>query len=261
MAEVPSPDDSTRRPPPDAPARPADPFDDVDRSLDAGLDALDRLEKDLAADGWDLSDRDRGFVAEWEADVGRVTGVMSVVAAVGIVASLNFGLPVVVLSTSVALLLVAILLNRIGHWLDEGGGTVRGAIARRAADVWETSLGSFWGVMSFVRFVQLEVTTLVGEYTAAGGLGDFLRGEFWEVLLGFSLQSIQNTIAAAIWPVNLILDYQLWGIAALVVGAKVWDLIHAAVDARLGRTPDRAIAGGDDQSAAPSDDPTSSGQT
>lgn len=186
---------------------------------------------------YDLSDRDPGSVMEWEASVGRVTGALSVAAVVGIVAGLNFGLPFAVVTTSVAILLLAIVLNRVASWLDEGGGTVRGAIARRVADAWDTSLGSFYGVMTFVRFVQLEVGALVGEYSSAGGFGDFLRGEFWEVLIGFSIQSIRNSISAALWPVGWITAYGILGIVGMVVGAKVWDLFHDAVDRRLGRIP------------------------
>jgi len=96
----------------------------------------------------------------------------------------------------------------------------------------------FYGVMTLARFLQLELHDLLAD------LADFdpaqlqVRGLVMEWLIGFSVQSLMNSIDAFMWPLKLIQAHGLpgagivagaaWGLYAL--GARVFPDVHSAIE-------------------------------
>ena len=97
----------------------------------------------------------------------------------------------------------------------------------------------FYGVMTMARFLQLELHDLVE------GLGEFAAtreqvfGMAKDWLIGFSAQSIKNTVHAFLWPMKLVGDYGIFrsGIVAgsawmlYALGARVFPDLHAGIEA------------------------------
>lgn len=98
----------------------------------------------------------------------------------------------------------------------------------------------FYGVMTLARFLQLELHDVLGE------LADFelsqlrVRGVVMEWLIGFSVQSLMNSIDAFMWPLRLIQSHGMtgagivagaaWSLYAL--GARVFPDVHSAIDTK-----------------------------
>lgn len=72
------------------------------------------------------------------------------------------------------------------------------------AKVWKVRGGGLYAVGWAVTFAYLEITTLLGEIFEASGIVDFFTSQLLEFLLRFLGDSIQNMIAAFIWPVTII---------------------------------------------------------
>jgi len=67
-----------------------------------------------------------------------------------------------------------------------------------------------------VSFCVLETRSLVGEFVSSGNAGDFITGQIADLLLRFSVASVQNTVYALIWPALLVDRFGLlWGGGAL----------------------------------------------
>ena len=97
----------------------------------------------------------------------------------------------------------------------------------------------FYGVMTMARFLQLELHDLLE------GLGEFAAtreqvfGMAKDWLIGFSAQSIKNTVHAFLWPIKLVGDYGMFraGVVAgsawmlYALGARVFPDLHAGIEA------------------------------
>ena len=58
---------------------------------------------------------------------------------------------------------------------------------------------------------------IFGEVLEAESIGGFFSGQLIELLLRFSIMSLQNTVNALIWPFHIISLSPVWG--ALTIGA------------------------------------------
>ncbi len=98
----------------------------------------------------------------------------------------------------------------------------------------------FYGVMTMARFLQLELHDLIeglGEFAATR---DQVIGIAKDWLIGFSAQSLRNTIDAFLWPVKLMGDYGMFraGIVAgsawvlYALGSKVFPDLHAGIEVK-----------------------------
>jgi hypothetical protein len=128
-----------------------------------------------------------------------------------------------------------------------------GAFQRRLhAAVVSNGVG-FYGAMTLARFLQLETIDIVED------LGTFepSRSQFigigMEWLIGFSVQSMMNSIQAFMWPWKLIADYGLTSAAIVAgsawvlysLGARVFPELHSQIekkdeDAAASGAPPRA---------------------
>lgn len=71
--------------------------------------------------------------------------------------------------------------------------------------VWHARGGGLYACGFFATFVWLEISLLFNEIFAAESVGAFFSEQLFEMLIRFSVMSIQNTVSALIWPVHIIL--------------------------------------------------------
>ncbi len=97
----------------------------------------------------------------------------------------------------------------------------------------------FYGVMTLARFLQLELHDLIEGLAEFDFGGNLVRELFMDWLIGFSQQSLMNSIDAFMWPVKLMTAYGMYsaGIIAgaawllYTLGAKVFPEVHRGLDA------------------------------
>lgn len=148
-----------------------------------------------------------------------------------------------------------VVLQRLpAGWL---GRTLR---QRLRAAVVSSGVG-FYGVMTLARFLQLEVHDLLGlavEFELSRSLVSHLIRDW---LIGFSMQSLMNSIDAMMWPVMLMREYGMPVAAAVVLstwslyalGARTFPEVHAELEADEDELDDEQQGDEDrlDQAAVP----------
>jgi hypothetical protein len=91
-----------------------------------------------------------------------------------------------------------------------------GRVFRRfVRSVWHARGGGLYACGFVVTFLWLEATTVVDEVASATSLGSFLSDQLFEFLFRFTIQSLQNTIGAFLWPVYVLQMSPVWGGATL----------------------------------------------
>ncbi len=109
-----------------------------------------------------------------------------------------------------------------------------GLLKRSFRTMWAARGGGFYASGFVVTFVWLEFRTLLGEIAASDGIGSFVSEQLLEFLLRFSLQSLNNTLQAFIWPALVIARWEAWGVAALLAGGFLFGrLLKAPLTAWL----------------------------
>lgn len=73
------------------------------------------------------------------------------------------------------------------------------ALFGKLKELWESSGAGFYGAVAAATFVREEAQTFAREWSEAGSLGEFVKSELVETVLGFSLASIMNLVEAAVW--------------------------------------------------------------
>ncbi len=81
--------------------------------------------------------------------------------------------------------------------------------------IWKARGGGLYACGFVLTFVYLEASMLIGEIMAATGFVDFFTEQLLELPLRFLSESLQNMIAAFIWPVPFIQFSPPWGLAIL----------------------------------------------
>lgn len=98
---------------------------------------------------------------------------------------------------------------------------------------WVASSGAgFYGLMTTVRFAQLELADLID---ALSSIGDHMKNWVWELITGISIDAIMNSIKAFMWPFEVIKEFGLIGAVILIAplwglyvsGAKAFPRVHA----------------------------------
>ncbi len=92
-----------------------------------------------------------------------------------------------------------------------------GIMKRSFRGVWEARGGGFYACGFVLTFIWLEIQTVISEVSGANSVGSFFSEQLLEFVFRFSLQSIGNTVKALIWPVWVIEQFELWGVAGLGV--------------------------------------------
>lgn len=90
-------------------------------------------------------------------------------------------------------------------------------IRRGFRRVWAARGGGLYACGFFVTFVLLEVRMLFDDISGAAGVGDFVVGQTVEWVFRFTVESIQNTVHAFLWPLHVIGFQPPWGIIGLGV--------------------------------------------
>ncbi len=70
--------------------------------------------------------------------------------------------------------------------------------------VWSARGGGLYAVGFFITFLWLELTMFVDDVADAGGVGDFITSQLFELLIRFTVESLLNTLSAFIWPVYVL---------------------------------------------------------
>lgn len=96
-------------------------------------------------------------------------------------------------------------------------GAAGRVLKRFVRTTWNARGGGLYACGFVVTFLWLEATTLVDELVSSSSLASFFTDQLIEFLLRFTVQSVQNTVAAFIWPFWLIGMSPLWG--GLLLGA------------------------------------------
>ncbi len=73
--------------------------------------------------------------------------------------------------------------------------------------VWSARGGGLYAVGFFLTFLWLELTMFVDDVAEASGVGDFITGQLFELILRFTFESLLNTLLAFLWPVY-VLQYE-----------------------------------------------------
>ena len=58
--------------------------------------------------------------------------------------------------------------------------------------------------------------TFIDEITEAEGVGSFLSEQLFEFFIRFTVQSLENTVSAFLWPVAVLSWSEVWGAVLLV---------------------------------------------
>ncbi len=83
--------------------------------------------------------------------------------------------------------------------------------------VWDVRGGGLYAVGFAVTFIYLEVLDLADDVL---GIGALLDGQVVNFVVDFFVDSLMNTIAAFMWPVNIVQWAPPWGAVAL--GVAFW---------------------------------------
>ena len=117
--------------------------------------------------------------------------------------------------------------------------SVLGRRVDQRLELWVASSGTgFYGLMTAVRFAQLELAELLEVLASIGGIGDQMKSWLWELIIGFSIDAVINSIKAFLWPFHVIQEFGLIRAAILVLplwglylsGAKAFPRVHAKLD-------------------------------
>lgn len=106
-------------------------------------------------------------------------------------------------------------------WLRDG---VLSRRVDRFLDRWVKNGGrGFYGMMALSLYVHLELETLLESVTGFELAGDWWRDLLIESLIGFSIESLKNFVAAMAWPAT-VLTVRGGGLSALLLVAGCWGI-------------------------------------
>jgi hypothetical protein len=113
--------------------------------------------------------------------------------------------------------------------------------------------GGVYGTGAALTLLVLSAASLQEDWSAAGGVADFVRGMSWEWFVGFSGESIRNAVLAAFWPIHWFTTHGLMAVAAVALAAWAGD---ALANAWRRRDPLPADAGAAAETGAEGQAPT-----
>lgn len=91
-----------------------------------------------------------------------------------------------------------------------------------AGAIWSARGGGYYASGFVVTFLWLEFTTFVTEVVSAESVGSFLTSQLFEFVVRFTVQSLENTVTAFLWPLLIIDRWQGLGLFALLLGYVVF---------------------------------------
>ena len=96
-------------------------------------------------------------------------------------------------------------------------GALGRVFKRSVRTLWNARGGGLYACGFVVTFIWLEIASLFDEIASSTSLASFFSEQLFEVIVRFTIESLQNTIGAFIWPVYLIALSPVWGAAMLGV--------------------------------------------
>ncbi len=114
--------------------------------------------------------------------------------------------------------------------------------------VWDARGGGLYAIGYLATFVWLEVTMFVNDIRAAESIGSFFGEQIFEMVFRYLGESLQNMIAALIWPVHIVTFAPPWGAIAFGLTYAAFDrLFKEPIEAWLFHDDDAQ----DDESSTP----------
>ena len=83
--------------------------------------------------------------------------------------------------------------------------------------IWDVRGGGLYAVGFAVTFLYLEILSLADDVL---GIGAIFNGQIIDFVINFFLDSLSNTIAAFMWPVDIVQWNSPWG--AVLLGIAFW---------------------------------------
>ena len=83
--------------------------------------------------------------------------------------------------------------------------------------IWDVRGGGLYAVGFAVTFLYLEILSLADDVL---GIGAVFTGQIIDFVINFFLDSLSNTIAAFMWPVDIVQWNSPWG--AVLLGIAFW---------------------------------------
>lgn len=100
--------------------------------------------------------------------------------------------------------------------------------------VWDARGGGLYATGYVITFLWLEVTMFIGEVMAAESIGGFFGEQLFEMLFKFLGESLQNMVAAFMWPVFVVQIAPPWGAIAFGLAYVSFDrLFKTQIEAWL----------------------------
>jgi hypothetical protein len=122
------------------------------------------------------------------------------------------------------------------------GGSRRARLADGALAKIEAHGGGFYGTGAAITLLVLSARSMAGEWAAADGVWDFLRGMSLEFWIGFSGESIRNAVQAGLWPLHWYTNHGFTGVLGVAAAAWAGDAMADALRRRGTRAAENAEA-------------------
>jgi hypothetical protein len=94
-------------------------------------------------------------------------------------------------------------------------GALGRVFKRFVRTLWNARGGGLYACGFVVTFLWLEARTLIDEIASSSSVGAFFSEQLFELLFRFTVESLQNTVSAFIWPAWVLAVSPIWGAAVL----------------------------------------------
>lgn len=113
-------------------------------------------------------------------------------------------------------------------------GALLDVVRRSFRTVWDARGGGLYAIGYVLTFLWLEMMMFVGDLMAAESVGGFFGEQIFEMLFRYLGESLQNMIAALIWPVHVVTFAPPWGAIAFGLAYAAFDsLFKESIEAWL----------------------------
>jgi hypothetical protein len=82
--------------------------------------------------------------------------------------------------------------------------------------LWDARGGGLYACGFVLTFIWLEIRSFFDEIISSDGVADFFGAQVFQMFFRFTVESLQNTIGAFIWPAYLLEWSPEWGAALLI---------------------------------------------
>jgi hypothetical protein len=113
-------------------------------------------------------------------------------------------------------------------------GALLNTFRRSLRTVWDARGGGLYAIGYVITFLWLEIMMFVGDVMEAESVAGFFGAQIFEMLFRYLGESLQNMIAALIWPVHVVTFAPPWGAIAFGLAYAAFDkLFRGPIEAWL----------------------------